>query len=130
MGKLAEIKDMEEAVENGSQEAKEFIAFTKRQAEHNALVEKLLKIVAGCAIGVVAVAAVSALILVPRVSALVSDANAITAQAKEMMPQAAQAVSGEPPLYGPGRQQQPGFLFGGGLAPAGESGIFKQSGPV
>ena len=46
MGKLAEIKDMEEAVENGSQEAKEFIAFTKRQAEHNALVEKLLKIVA------------------------------------------------------------------------------------
>ena len=75
MGKLAEIKDMEEAVENGSQEAKEFIAFTKRQAEHNALVEKLLKIVAGCAIGVVAVAAVSALILVPRVSALVSDAN-------------------------------------------------------
>ena len=66
MGKLAEIKDMEEAVENGSQEAKEFIAFTKRQAEHNALVEKLLKIVAGCAIGVVAVAAVSALILVPR----------------------------------------------------------------
>ena len=93
MGKLAEIKDMEEAVENGSQEAKEFIAFTKRQAEHNALVEKLLKIVAGCAIGVVAVAAVSALILVPRVSALVSDANAITAQAKEMMPQAAQAVS-------------------------------------
>ena len=93
MGKLAEIKDMEEAVENGSQEAKEFIAFTKRQNEHNALVEKLLKIVAGCAIGVVAVAAVSALILVPRVSALVSDANAITAQAKEMMPQAAQAVS-------------------------------------
>ena len=87
MGKLAEIKDMEETVENGSQEAKEFIAFTKRQAEHNALVEKLLKIVAGCAIGVVAVAAVSALILVPRVSALVSDANAI------MMPQAAQAVS-------------------------------------
>ena len=93
MGKLAEIKDMEEAVENGSQEAKEFIAFTKRQNGHNALVEKLLKIVAGCAIGVVAVAAVSALILVPRVSALVSDANAITAQAKEMMPQAAQAVS-------------------------------------
>ena len=93
MGKLAEIKDMEEAVENGSQEAKEFIAFTKRQNEHNALVEKLLKIVAGCAIGVVAVAAVSALILVPRISALVSDANAITAQAKEMLPQAAQAVS-------------------------------------
>lgn len=87
MGKLAEIKDMEEAVENGSQEAKEFIAFTKRQNEHNALVEKLLKIVAGCAIGVVAVVAVSALILVPRVSALVSDANAITAQAKEMLPQ-------------------------------------------
>ena len=93
MGKLAEIKDMEEAVENGSQEAKEFIAFTKRQNEHNALVEKLLKIVAGCAIGVVAVAAVSALILVPRISALVSDANAITAQAKEMLPQAAQAGS-------------------------------------
>ena len=88
-----QIKDMEEAVENGSQEAKEFIAFTKRQNEHNALVEKLLKIVAGCAIGVVAVAAVSALILVPRISALVSDANAITAQAKEMLPQAAQAVS-------------------------------------
>ena len=33
MGKLAEIKDMEEAVEQENNEAKEFIRFTKRQEE-------------------------------------------------------------------------------------------------
>lgn len=39
MGKLAEIKDMEEAVEQENNEAKEFIRFTKRQEEHNQLME-------------------------------------------------------------------------------------------
>ena len=55
MGKLAEIKDMEEAVEQENNEAKEFIRFTKRQEEHNQLMEKLMKITAGCAAGVLAV---------------------------------------------------------------------------
>ena len=35
MGKLAEIKDMEEAVEQENNEAKEFIRFTKRQEDNS-----------------------------------------------------------------------------------------------
>lgn len=75
MGKLAEIKDMEEAVEQENNEAKEFIRFTKRQEEHNQLMEKLMKITAGCAAGVLAVAVIAAIVIVPKSASVLSEAK-------------------------------------------------------
>ena len=46
MGKLAEIKDMEQADSNQS---KEFEKFAESQKEHNRVMEKLMKMTAGCA---------------------------------------------------------------------------------
>lgn len=88
VGKLAEIKDMEEAVEPGTDEAKEFLEFTKRQQEHNLLVEKLMKIAVGCAAGVLAVVITVAVLLVPKVLTIVSKGNDTIAQAEDTMKQA------------------------------------------
>ena len=92
MGKLAEIKDMEEAVEQENNEAKEFIRFTKRQEEHNQLMEKLMKITAGCAAGVLAVAVIAAIVIVPKSASVLSEAKKITAQTEEWMPQVQETV--------------------------------------
>ncbi len=91
MGKLAEIKDMEQAAQQNDF-AKEWESFARRQEQHNVLVEKMLKVVAGCAIGVLAIAVLAAGLLLPKASALVSDANQITAQTREMLPQLEQVV--------------------------------------
>ena len=56
MGKLAEIKDMEQADSNQS---KEFEKFAESQKEHNRVMEKLMKMTAGCAVGALAVVVVS-----------------------------------------------------------------------
>lgn len=92
MGKLAEIKDMEEAVEQENNEAKEFIRFTKCQEEHNQLMEKLMKITAGCAAGVLAVAVIAAIVIVPKSASVLSEAKKITAQTEEWMPQVQETV--------------------------------------
>lgn len=92
MGKLAEIKDMEEAVENGSAEAKEFIAFTKRQEEHNQQMQKLMKITAGCVAGVLVVVVVAAVMIVPRALGILSDAKTLTAQAQQTLADTKQVV--------------------------------------
>ena len=56
MGKLAEIKDMEQADSNQS---KEFEKFAESQKEHNRVMEKLMKMTAGCAVGALAVVVVA-----------------------------------------------------------------------
>ena len=62
MGKLAEIKDMEQADSNQS---KEFEKFAESQKEHNRVMEKLMKMTAGCAVGALAVVVVAVLANVP-----------------------------------------------------------------
>ena len=92
MGKLAEIKYMEEVIENGNEESKTFLEFVQRQQEHNRKVELLLKMVAGCAAGVLVVAAVSALVLVPRGMSALSEVQQMAPQAKQALEDAQQVL--------------------------------------
>ena len=70
MGKLAEIKDMEQADSNQS---KEFEKFAESQKEHNRVMEKLMKMTAGCAVGALAVVVVAVLAIVPRTASVLAQ---------------------------------------------------------
>ena len=77
MGKLAEIKDMEQADSNQS---KEFEKFAESQKEHNRVMEKLMKMTAGCAVGALAVVVVAVLAIVPRTASVLGSAGQISSQ--------------------------------------------------
>ena len=87
MGKLAEIKDMEQADSNQS---KEFEKFAESQKEHNRVMEKLMKMTAGCAVGALVVVAVLA--IVPRTASVLGSAGKISSQLEQMLPQAKQTL--------------------------------------
>ena len=86
MGKLAEIKDMEQADSNQS---KEFEKFAESQKEHNRVMEKLMKMTAGCAVGALAVVVVA---IVPRTASVLGSAGQISSQLEQMLPQAKQTL--------------------------------------
>ena len=89
MGKLAEIKDMEQADSNQS---KEFEKFAESQKEHNRVMEKLMKMTAGCAVGALAVVVVAVLAIVPRTASVLGSAGRISSQLEQMLPQAKQTL--------------------------------------
>ena len=89
MGKLAEIKDMEQADSNQS---KEFEKFAESQKEHNRVMEKLMKMTAGCAVGALAVVVVAVLAIVPRTASVLGSAGQISSQLEQMLPQAKQTL--------------------------------------
>ena len=89
MGKLAEIKDMEQADSNQS---KEFEKFAESQKEHNRVMEKLMKMTAGCAVGALAVVVVAVLAIVPRTASVLGSAGKISSQLEQMLPQAKQTL--------------------------------------
>lgn len=88
MGKLAEIKDMEQADSNQS---KEFEKFAESQKEHNRVMEKLMKMTAGCAVGALAVVVVAVLAIVPRTASVLGSAG-LSSQLEQMLPQAKQTL--------------------------------------
>ena len=89
MGKLAEIKDMEQADSNQS---KVFEKFAESQKEHNRVMEKLMKMTAGCAVGAVAVVVVAVLAIVPRTASVLGSAGQNSSQLEQMLPQAKQTL--------------------------------------
>lgn len=89
MGKLAEIKDMEQAESNQS---KEFERFAESQKEHNRTMEKLMKMTAGCAAGALAVVVVAVLVIIPRTASVLGSAGQISSQLEQMIPQAKQTL--------------------------------------
>ena len=89
MGKLAEIKDMEQADSNQS---KEFEKFAESQKEHNRVMEKLMKMTAGCEVGALAVVVVAVLAIVPRTASVLGSAGKISSQLEQMLLQAKQTL--------------------------------------
>lgn len=85
VGKLAEIKDMEEVVEGKEDQKKVFSEFMIRQEVHNQKMERMLKMIVACAAGVLLVALVSSLVLVPRGISVLSEVEQVTPQAKQAL---------------------------------------------
>lgn len=92
MGKLAEIKDMEEVVDN-KEEAADFQNLIEKQEKHNTLMEKLMKLCAGCAVGIFAVILAAVLLVVPKGLSILGDVKDITAQIDGILPQAQEVIT-------------------------------------
>ena len=88
MGKLVEIKGMEKTMNNSMNPGD----MLRNQAAHQKTVEILVSICAVCAVGIFAVVAVSAAVLVPKGLGIIKKAENITAQVDEMMPQVQEVV--------------------------------------
>ncbi len=118
MGKLAEIKDMEQADSNQS---KEFEKFAESQKEHNRVMEKLMKMTAGCAVGALAVVVVAVLAIVPRTASVLGSAGKISSQLEQMLPQAKQTLEDAQQITEQVKNSNPQQLLGNlnELSPAG-----------
>lgn len=71
-----------------SPESLDFLSLVMEQRVHNQKMHRLMKITAGCMIGILAVAVLAAALTLPRVLNLLSDAQEITAQVQEIAGQA------------------------------------------
>lgn len=85
VGKLAEIKDMEEVIEGKEDHKKVFSEFLNRQEAHNQKVERMMKIITVCAAGVLLTTLVAAMVLVPRGMSALSEIEQMTPQAKQAL---------------------------------------------
>ncbi len=73
---------------SGKAENPDLLAFVAEQKSHNQKMQRLMKITAGCMIGLLAVAILAAALILPRVLNILSDAQEITAQVQEIAGQA------------------------------------------
>lgn len=89
MGKLAEIKEMQPA--GPDRPDKEFREYLQRQQEHNHRMETLMKLTAGCAAGVLTVAVVTAVAIVPRSVKALGQADQTLAEVQQLSAQVREA---------------------------------------
>lgn len=89
MGKLAEIKEMQPSGPDGPEE--ELRGYLRRQQEHNRRMEALMKLTAGCAAGVLTVAVVAAVAIVPRSVRALAQADQTLAEVQQLSAQVREA---------------------------------------
>lgn len=74
-------------------EDQELLSFSAEQRAHNQKMERLAKITAGCMLGILAVVVLTAVLILPRVLGILSDAREITTQVQEMTGQAGEVLN-------------------------------------
>lgn len=74
--------------QSANPDSMDFLSLVMEQRVHNQKMQRLMKITAGCMIGILAVVVLAAALTLPRVIGILSDAQEITAQVQEMAEQA------------------------------------------
>ena len=90
MGKLAEIKDMQQA-EPDSPQNMQLADLLQSQQEHNRRMEQLMKLTAGCAVGALAAIVVVAVTLVPRSIKTLEQADCALTEVQQLSEQVREA---------------------------------------
>lgn len=83
---------MEETNKTLASDQADLSAFIREQESHNRKMQRLMKLAAGCMAGVLAVAVIAAVLVLPPVLGLLRDAGAVTTQAQAVLEDAQQIV--------------------------------------
>jgi len=124
---IADTTQPDNGPEKVSEEPGDLLAFVAEQKAHNQKIRRLMQICAGCMIGILAIALLTAALILPRVLGILSDAQEITAQVQEMTGQAESVLTDAREILGQVKDGNPKQLMDsiGSLAREGESAVLE-----